>query len=222
MSEAEIRTIETRVHGRYLVQRTGSGGRPPLLVGFHGYAQAAEDILAPLERLAGDRDVVLIAVQALNRFYNVKAQTVVASWMTRQDRELAIEDNAEYVSAVVDQVRRELRGETGPLVFVGFSQGAPMAYRAAILSGHDCQGVIVLGGDLPQEFVPDQLRALPPVLIGRGSNDEWFARAVFQENATRLESSGCQATAFEFEGGHEWDEAFVAEARIWLERTLGA
>jgi predicted esterase len=220
MPDTQIRTIETRIHGRYLVRRTGAGERPPLLVGFHGYAQAAEDILAPLEQLAGDRDVVLVAVQALSRFYNIKAQTVVASWMTRQDRELAIEDNAEYVSAVVDEVRRELHGETGPLVLAGFSQGAPMAYRAAILSGHDYHGVIVLGGDLPQELVPDQLRTLPPVLIGRGSSDEWFASAVFRENVARLESSGCQTTAFEFDGGHEWDEAFVGEARRWLGERL--
>jgi predicted esterase len=221
MSETEIRTIETSIHGRYLVRRTGAGEKPVVIVGFHGYAQSAEDILEPLVHLAGERDAVIVSVQALHRFYNVKAQTVVASWMTRQDRELAVEDNVEYVSAVVDQIRRELRGETGPLVFVGFSQGAPMAYRAAALSGHDCQGIIVLGGDLPPEITPEQLRAFPPVLIGRGSGDEWFAHAVFEENASRLESAGCAVNAFEFEGGHEWAEAFVTEARKMVDKLRG-
>jgi len=220
MGDTEIRTIETRIHGRYLLQRSGAGERPQLLVGFHGYAQSAEDILSPLERIAGDRSALLIAVQGLNRFYNLKAQTVVASWMTKQDRELAIEDNAEYVSAIVDEVRRGMQGMTGRLVFVGFSQGAPMAYRAAILSGHECHGIIVLGGDLPPELTPEQLRKIPPVLIGRGRNDDLFPRAVFDENVTRLESVGCPARACEFDGGHEWSAAFVREAAQFLE-TVG-
>lgn len=221
MPETGIRTIETRIHGRYLVRRTGTGTRPTVLVGFHGYAQSAEDILEPLERLAGDRDAILVAVQALNRFYNVKAQTIVASWMTSQDRELAIEDNVEYVSAVVDEVRRELRGETGALFFVGFSQGVPMAYRAAVLSGHACHGLIVLGGDLPPELTPEQLRSLPPVLIGRGNADQWYGHAAFQADAARLESAGCSVTSFEFDGGHEWGDAFVAEARRVVDVTGG-
>ncbi len=219
MPDTEIRTIETRMHGRYLRKRLGNGGRPPLLVGFHGYAQSAEEMMEPLERMAGERDAVLVAVQGLNRFYNVKAQKVVASWMTKQDRELAIEDNVEYVSAIVDEVRRELRGDTGPLVFVGFSQGSPMAYRSAILSGHECHGVIVLGGDLPPELTPEQLKMVPRALIGRGKSDEWFARAVFDENTTRLESVGCTVTAFEFDGGHEWAEEFVQEARSFMEHV---
>jgi predicted esterase len=212
VGDTELRTIETTIHGRYLVERTGSGDAPLVLVGFHGYAQTAEHVIDPLRRIAADGDAVLVAVQGLHRFYNVKAQTVVASWMTRQDRELMIEDNVEYVSAVVDEVRRELRGLTGPLVFVGFSQGAPMAWRAAALSGHSCHGVIVLGGDLPDDLSPEQLRLLPPALIGRGSRDEWFAHEVFQENVARLESAGCRVTPFAFDGGHDWDERFLERA----------
>jgi predicted esterase len=220
MSDTRIRTIETRIHGRYLLKRTGAGDEPLIVVGFHGYGQAAEEIMDPLERIAGDHSALLVAVQALNRFYNVKARTVVASWMTQQDRELAIEDNVEYVSAVVDEVRRDLRGRTGPLLFVGFSQGSPMAYRAAIMSGHDCRGVIVLGGDLPPELTAEQLRMIPRVLVGRGSADEWFGHHVFQENMSRLESVGCPVTAVEFEGGHEWSDRFVAEAADFLHRTV--
>lgn len=220
MTDTMIRTIETRIHGRYLVRRTGTGERPALFVGFHGYGQSAEDMLEPLARLAGGRDAVLVPVQALHRFYNVKAQTVVACWMTQQDRELAIEDNVEYVSAVVDEVRREMRGDTGPLVFAGFSQGAPMAWRAALMSGHECSAVVALGGDLPPELTPEQLRTLPPVMIGRGASDEWFARSVFEENVRRLESAGCEVRGVEYEGGHEWAEAFVSVAREWLSSRL--
>jgi len=42
------RTIAVETHGRYLVEVPAGGGPWPLLVGFHGYAEAAEDQLARL------------------------------------------------------------------------------------------------------------------------------------------------------------------------------
>ena len=42
-------------------------------------------------------------MQALHPFYT-KTERIVASWMTRQDRELAIADNIRYVQAVIDAV----------------------------------------------------------------------------------------------------------------------
>ena len=54
------------------------------------------------------------------------------------------------------------------LAYLGFSQGAAMAYRAAAGSGHPCQGVVVLGGDVPPELEGRDLASFPPVLLGRG------------------------------------------------------
>ena len=45
-------------------------------------------------------------MQAPNRFYD-RDDDVVASWMTKEDRELAIADNVAYVSAVLGAVRRD-------------------------------------------------------------------------------------------------------------------
>ena len=40
-----------------------------------------------------------VAIQGLHRFYRGRSRTTVASWMTRQDRELLIADNVAYVDA---------------------------------------------------------------------------------------------------------------------------
>ena len=93
----ETHTIETKTHGRYLVRR---GMNAHLLVGFHGYGESAEKHLSELEKVGVDW--TLVAVQGLHRFYT-RSEDVVASWMTRQDRELAIADNIEYVRRVVDE-----------------------------------------------------------------------------------------------------------------------
>lgn len=143
--------IPARSHGRYLVRETAQAGPAPLLVGLHGYMETAETQMNRLADIPGGERWVLVSIQGLNRFYRGRTEQVVANWMTRQDRELAIADNDAYVSAVVETVRTEL-GATGPLVFSGFSQGVSMTFRAACASTRPVAGVVALGGDVPPEL----------------------------------------------------------------------
>ena len=83
-------TIAATVHGRFLVRQ---GPPERLLLGFHGYAETAEINLEELSKLRGIDRWTVASVQALHPFYNTRTQQVVASWMTRLDRELAIADN---------------------------------------------------------------------------------------------------------------------------------
>src|SRR6185503_13854280 len=108
-----------------------------------------------------------------NRFYRSRSEEIVASWMTRQDRELAIADNLAYVAAVIDTVIRELPAPS-PLVISGFSQGVAMAFRSACASTRAIAGVIAAGGDVPPELTADQLRKIPAVLLTRGEHDQWY------------------------------------------------
>jgi predicted esterase len=214
-------TVETRIHGRYAWRPAVAPPPRGLLVGFHGYAQHAESFLADLDAIPGAAAWKTVSVQGLHRFYNRSGQ-VVASWMTSQDRELAIADNLAYVRAVVDRVRAEAAAEAGasapprPLVFAGFSQGVAMAFRAAAhVPG--CAGVIALGGDVPPEVRAASAR-LPPVLLGRGLDDEWYPREKFETDVAWFAATGIDATICEFDGGHVWTEAFRAAAATFLSR----
>ena len=107
------------MHGRYLVRRASDTEAAGLLVGFHGYA---EDAAIHLEALSAIPDIdswLIVSVQALHPFYT-RDQTVVANWMTRQDREHAIIDNVDYVGRVLEAVQAEY-GVRRPLVFAGFT-----------------------------------------------------------------------------------------------------
>src|SRR5262245_21626549 len=185
-SDSLTRTIEARVHGRYLVRVPRSPGPWPVLFSFHGYGEDALTNLKAIERIPGVDEWLLVAVQALHPFYT-KNERVVASWMTRQDRELAIEDNVRYVDAVVDAVRRE-HPVTSSMVFAGFSQGVAMAYRAA--AHIPAAAVIALAGDVPPDItsVPDTAdrSVLPHVLIGRGTTDAWYTREKMDADAEGL------------------------------------
>jgi len=92
-----VHTLPTTTHGRYLVR---DGPPERLLLGFHGYAQNAEIHMADLDPIPGIDDWTVVSVQALNRFYLGRTNETAGCWMTRQDRELIIGDNINYVRAV--------------------------------------------------------------------------------------------------------------------------
>lgn len=219
-------SIETVTHGRVLVEDAAdvfSG----LLVGFHGYAQSAEEMLDELRRLPGSSRWRIAAVQALHRFYSRGEQRVVASWMTREDRDLAIADNLAYVDAAVARIAGAShagldlaapRDFPPPIVYVGFSQGTSMAYRAAVRGRHRAAGVIALGGDIPPELKEDDSGAWPPVLIGVGSTETWYTSEKLDADTAFLASRGAQFEVVRFDGGHEWTDEFRREAGRWLEQ----
>ena len=201
----ETRLIATPVHGRYLLRERGQR----LLVGFHGYAENAEAHLAQLEKIPGAGEWTVASVQALHPFYTRNDQAVVASWMTRIDREHAIADNIEYVRRVVAEI-----GDRQPLVFIGFSQGAAMAYRAS--SHIRCDGLIVLGGDLPPDVAAQDRVQLPRrILVGRGERDEWFTDEKLKKDLSFLRTAA-EVTACVFDGAHEWTDEFRQAAGTFL------
>jgi predicted esterase len=225
-----IHTIETRTHGRYLVDCVDARDLAPMLVGFHGYGETAEHMLTNLRALArGDAaarpdepggavsDWCLVSVQALHRFYT-RSQEVAANWMTRQDRELEIESNTAYVWSVVYAVQRDYRVRR-PLVFAGFSQGVAMAYRAA--AAGSCDGLILLAGDVPPD-VASRASGLPPILLGRGTKDEWYTEQKATADARLLRDAGVSVTEHVFDAGHVWDESFVTTAQQFLQRVVSA
>ena len=209
-------TIEARTHGRYLVRVPATAPPWPLLVGFHGYAENAADHLSALTTIPGTEQWLLVAIQALHPFYTRKEQ-VVASWMTRDDRELAIADNIDYVGRVLERVRQEHR--TRPtLVFSGFSQGGAMAYRAA--AHYRADGLIILAADVPPDVIAIQNVPLPWVLIGRGVKDEWYTEAKEAADVAALAKIGARAESCVFDGGHEWTDVFRVAAAEMLRRVL--
>jgi predicted esterase len=207
--------VPAGTHGHYVVEGPDTDEPLPLMVGFHGYAENAERHLETLRRIA-PRGWRLCAVQGLHAFYNRKSGEVVASWMTRLNRELAIADNVAYVKRVVGAVK-ETHPTREPLVYVGFSQGVAMAYRAAAGAGHACGAVVALGGDVPPEVGARDLTGFPRVLVGRGSEDPWYGDEKLAADVELLERKGVSVEVCRFEGGHEWSEAFVSAVGALLD-----
>jgi predicted esterase len=203
------RNVEARVHGRYLFEDRGP---ERLLLGFHGYAETAEVNFAELQKIPGIERWSVCSIQALHPFYTKTGQ-VVANWMTSLDRELAMADNLAYVQAVLASLPRPRR-----LVLSGFSQGATMAARAAAHLPASA-GLMLLGGDIPPDVKSDPALHLPPVLLSRGTTDDWYTQEKFDADVAFVESRTA-VTQCVFEGGHEWSDAFREAAAEFLAAAL--
>ena len=208
-------SIETSIHGRVLIREAtvaASGKR--FLVGFHGYAQSAEDILSQLELIPGAEKWTIVAVQALHRFYARGHKAVIASWMTSQDREQAIADNIVYVNRTLGPLLVE--APEAQLVFAGFSQGVAMAYRAAVLGKHRPRWVVAVGGDVPPDVQAAPVDCFPSILIAAGESDEWYTSERLQADTSFLRNHGVKLEVFRYRGGHEW----TAELRHRIHEVL--
>jgi predicted esterase len=226
----EVLSVPAVVHGRVLIEGPADSDR--MLVGFHGYGQSADAMLDELRRIPGTETWRLVSVQGLHRFYTRNDQSVVASWMTRQDREHAISDNITYVDRAVDAA---LDGaQPAALVFLGFSQGASMAARAAAQgaaraaargaarpaargAARTSDGLVILGGDIPPDAREVPSSGWPRVLVGVGSEDKWYGARV-ESDLQFLQSSGISHEVVRYTGGHEFTDEFRAAVGAWLER----
>jgi predicted esterase len=213
------RAIATGTHGRYLIEPPAAAGPAPVLIGFHGYAESAGVQLERMRRIPGADRWRLVSIQGLHRFYQRRANDVVASWMTRQDRELAIGDNLAYVAAILDALDREYPGAPH-LVFSGFSQGVAMTFRAAVATSRPVDGVIAVGGDVPPEIDAAGLARVRQALVCHGACDEFYTPPVFERDLRRLREAGVTVRPLAFDGGHEWSDEVVQAASIFLRERL--
>ena len=207
--EAELHVVPALTHGRVLIRAARAAASRGVLVGFHGYMENAAIQMTRLETIPGAERWTLVAVQALNRFYRGRTQEVVASWMTREDRDAAIADNLAYVGAALDLVPRD---EATRIVYAGFSQGVAMAFRAAVRGPAPAAGVIAVGGDVPPELLADSSTVFPPVLLLRGALDEWYTEQKYDSDVAALRGRGTEVRAATYEGAHEWSESVAIQA----------
>ena len=93
-----------------------------------------------------------------------------------------------------------------------------MAYRAAV--NYPAVGVIILAADAPADALTGGRGSLPPVLIGRGTRDEWYTEAKESADREALARVGADVEVCVFDGGHEWTDPFRDAATRFLRRLI--
>ncbi|MCZ6598644.1 MAG: hypothetical protein O7B99_13480 [Planctomycetota bacterium] len=175
----------------------------------HGYGQLAADFLADLAPIARPERLI-VAPEGLSRFYLQRGSgDVGASWMTREDRAVEIEDHVAWLDALHEHLLPRFRRE--PTIHVlGFSQGTATAGRWVALGHARPVRLVLWGGWLPPDLDLDQcaskLRSLELTHV-YGDGDSLITSKKLRAEETRLASHGIETRRLSFEGGHRLDEA---------------
>ncbi|MDX1546498.1 MAG: esterase [Rhodothermales bacterium] len=169
----------------------------------HGYGQRASVFARAFEPIRAPHRLI-VAPEALSRFYLPGHQRVGASWMTKEDRENEITDYVAYLDAVRDHL---LGGREGVrTVLLGFSQGGTTASRWAALGATAPDRLILWGGEIAHDLDLDahreRLSRLGLTFV-IGSDDEYITpeRLVAQE--TRLIEHSIPYRLVPYAGGHQ-------------------
>lgn len=175
----------------------------------HGYGQLAEYFIRYFATLhaADPAGTVIVAPEALSRFYLTGTSgRVGASWMTRADRLAEIEDQAIYLTQLLDQLL--LACPTNARITVlGFSQGTATASRwLTHYAGRWRPYQLVLwAGDFPADIDETAARQLLydlPVTLVCGDQDEYVSPAKLHSQANTLCQHGARVVTRSFSGGH--------------------
>ena len=194
----------------------------------HGYGDLAERFLAPFAAI-DDGSRVIVAPEALNRFYTVPASSAPASerpvgatWMTREDRDREIDDYVAYLEDVAADVAGRLTGKSvgERVVVLGFSQGAATAARWVARGRVRAHELVLWGGVLPPELElrdRDQPLRRATLTIVIGSQDDVVPASALEVEKARLAEAGIPYTLRRYEGRHAISRAEL----VALAATLG-
>lgn len=185
-----------------------------LWIVLHGYGQLARYFLQNFEGL--ERDCLIVAPEGLSRYYTDGTfGRVGASWMTREDREFEIVDQAEYLNALYDvHTERATRIKTTHLL--GFSQGVATAARWAAGFDRPFDQLVFWSGTLPPELPSSAAAAhwkQARIDLVHGEQDKLTNGEVLHGNVDLLRRLHLEAQVHRHPGGHALD-------RIILERLL--
>lgn len=188
-----------------------------LWIVLHGYGQLAADMVAGLSAL-DDGTRLLVAPEALSRFYDARGELsrhhearVGASWMTREDRLLEIQDILDWLQQAYESYAA--RVPTGATVHVlGFSQGAAAASRWVAAGRVPARHLICWGASLAPELELGATGAAENPLrrakcsIVIGERDEFVTATHVAAERARLDAAGFPYELVSFTGGHRLDD----------------
>lgn len=175
----------------------------------HGYGQLAEYFIRHFAALhaADPTGTVIVAPEALSRFYLTGTSgRVGTSWMTRADRLAEIDDQAAYLTQLLDLLT--LACPIGARVTVlGFSQGTATACRwlARHAGRWRPHRLVLWAGDFPADIDATpawQLLHDLPVTLVCGDQDAYVSADQLHSQADALRQHGAHVITIAFAGGH--------------------
>ncbi len=200
------KAIEIKIEAPYATYGELSESTHTIWLVCHGYGQLAHRFIRRFDVLDSQKHFV-IAPQGLSKFYLAGYQKVGASWMTKENRLVEIENYLNYLDAVFQEETSGFSLEHVKLNLLGFSQGVTTIARWAYSRKVSFDKFIIWAGGFPHELKANEFR-LPKsssrILAVLGEEDEFFNKEKFEKQlAFVTEVTGQKPTLMLFKGKHE-------------------
>ncbi len=173
----------------------------------HGYGQLAQYFIRKFDVIA-NADTLIIAPEGLSRFYTEGfSGKVGASWMTKEDRLIEIDDYSNYLATLYNQFTAQL-ADNVQIIFLGFSQGCATQLRWILQKFPRFDHLILWAGLLPEDldylshqdyFTDKKLHFV------YGTNDSFITPERLQQHEQLIENQHLKLNVLSFEGAHTID-----------------
>lgn len=179
----------------------------------HGYGQLARYFIRKFNILL-DQDIFVIAPEGLSKFYIDNLQStgrasdrVGATWMTKENRLVDIENYLHFLNALYDQ---QIGSQSEiPLTVLGFSQGAATASRWVTDNKISFSRLILWSGIFPPDVNFESGRETlrnKQVLLVYGKSDPFINKSHLTEMEMIADKLDITPQRFSFDGKHEIEE----------------
>ncbi len=202
--------LPVRRTARVVLLGESSSSIEQVWIACHGYGQLAPAFAQELGALA-DPGRLVVVPEALNRYYledhggvHGPDHPVGATWMTREERLVDIDDYCAYLDTVHDHVFASIERGNATLCVLGFSQGAATAARWVARTTRPVDHLVLWGAGLPPELDPGAFRKTPLTIVS-GERDRYAADQV-RAQSPALDAAGVEHTLESFDGGHRLDD----------------
>jgi predicted esterase len=178
----------------------------------HGYGQLARYFLKKFNVLE-QYGICVIAPEGLSRFYHEQPEAggrknnrVGATWMTRENRLMDIENYLRFLDTVY---RQEVNHDTIPITVLGFSQGAATASRWVSNGNIEFNRLVLWAGIFPADMDFDAgslILETKQVWMIYGKKDPFLSDDRFNEMNALAEKLNTKVKEIVFDGEHDIDE----------------
>ena len=171
-----------------------------LLIALHGYGQLAKFFLRKFQGLQSKGRVV--APEGPHRFYlQGYSGRVGASWMTKEARELDIQDNLVGLNALLSELQKSYSPKK--ITLLGFSQGAATAARWYQQNPSAFNQLILWAAVFPPDIDAGSFPTKKPLHFVLGTQDEYYQGEAAQQLLRHYQSMGFKVHTYA--GKHDID-----------------
>ncbi len=201
------KSISFQYQAQYSVSHEPSFQEKEIWLLLHGYGQLAEFFIRKFQGFDSS-DRLFVAPEGTNYGYlNGFSGRVGANWMTKHEREIAIQNNHNYLDLLMGNLLSQYK-EAPIIKVLGFSQGAATATRWVSRWTGEINEVVLWAGGFAQDMVLEDAQekfSKTKFTLVLGDKDEFITPESIEIQQELTKNLGTEVKKLIFSGGHEID-----------------